>query len=114
MSKKRFVPGRGDIIWLDFNPQSGHEQRGRRPAIVLSPVEYNEKAGLALVCPITSHIKGYPFEVLLPEKAVIKGVIIADQVKSLDWQHRNAEFIEKAPKNVINETIGKFSTLIQF
>lgn len=113
MKKQNYVPERGDIIWLDFNPQSGHEQAGRRPAIVISPVEYNNKVGLALVCPITNRIKDYPFEVRLPENAEISGVIISDQAKSLDWRQRNAEFIAKAPQKIIEETIGKFSTLIQ-
>lgn len=107
-----YCPDRGDLVWLDFNPQSGHEQRGRRPAIVLSPINYNLKVGLALFCPITSQIKGYPFEVLLPESLNISGVIISDQIKSLDWQVRNIEFISKAPKYIIDETIKKFSTLI--
>jgi len=107
-----YCPDSGDLVWLDFNPQSGHEQKGRRPAIVLSPINYNTKVGLALFCPITSQIKGYPFEVLLPESLNIYGVIISDQIKSLDWKVRNVEFISKAPKYVIEETINKFSTLI--
>ncbi|HRS02465.1 MAG TPA: endoribonuclease MazF, partial [Bacteroidota bacterium] len=96
MVEKQYIPDRGDIVWLEFNPQSGHEQKGRRPAIVLSPYEYNLKVGLALFCPITSQVKGYPFEVSLPERFPINGVIISDQIKSLDWKVRNAEFIAKA------------------
>ena len=88
-----YVPRRGDIVWLTFNPQAGHEQAGRRPAVVLSPLSYNAKVGLALLCPITSAVKGYPFEVNLPHGLPISGVILANQVKSLDWQARAVEFI---------------------
>lgn len=76
-----YVPDRGDVVWLDFTPQAGHEQGGRRPAVVLSPVAYNKKVGLALLCPITSQVKGYPFEVLIPSGSPVTGVILADQVK---------------------------------
>ncbi len=89
---------RGDLVWLNFSPQSGHEQAGRRPAICPSPKEYNSKTGLGIFCPITSKVKGYPFEVLLPKELPIRGVILADQIRSLDWKARNAEFISKAPK----------------
>jgi mRNA interferase MazF len=113
MKKAKYCPDRGDIIWLDFNPQSGHEQMGRRPALVISPLMYNKKVGLALICPITSQVKNYPFEVVLPENLKISGVIISDQVKSLDWKVRNAEFIVKAPAGIVAETIGKLSALIK-
>ena len=113
MVEKPYCPDRGDIVWLEFNPQTGHEQKGRRPAIVLSPQEYNLKVGLALVCPITSQVKDYPFEVPQPERFPISGVIISDQIKNLDWNVRNAEFIVKAPKSVIEETINKFITLLE-
>ena len=83
-----YVPRRGDVVWLTFNPQAGHEQAGRRPAVVLSPNAYNAKVGLALLCPITSQVKGYPFEVLLPHGLPVSGAILADQIKSLDWQAR--------------------------
>ncbi|MCK5853096.1 endoribonuclease MazF [bacterium] len=112
MSKAEYCPDRGDIIWLNFNPQSGHEQKGKRPAIVLSPMQYNSKVGLAVICPITNQIKNYPFEVKLPEKLKITGVILSDQIKSLDWKIRNAEFIAKVPGSIVEETINKFSTLI--
>ncbi len=85
-----YVPSRGDVVWLTFNPQSGHEQAGRRPAVVLSPRAYNAKVGLAIFCPVTSKVKGYPFEVALPEGFAVQGVILADQVKSLDWRARRA------------------------
>jgi mRNA interferase MazF len=85
-----YVPERGDVVWITFNPQAGHEQAGYRPAVVLSPKTYNGKVGLALLCPITSQIKGYPFEVEVPEGLSVNGVILSDQVKSLDWKARNA------------------------
>ena len=83
---RRYVPRRGDIVWLSFTPQAGHEQAGRRPALVLSPSAYNRKVGLALFCPVTSRVKGYPFEVTVPKGLSVAGVVLADQVKSLDWQ----------------------------
>ncbi|HLD19608.1 MAG TPA: type II toxin-antitoxin system PemK/MazF family toxin [Candidatus Nanoarchaeia archaeon] len=87
--------GRGDVVWLDFTPTKGHEQSGRRPAVVLSPKEYNEKSGLFLVCPVTSKIKGYPFEVQIGGK--ITGAILVDQLRSVDWKERNAKYIETLP-----------------
>ncbi|MFA5518265.1 MAG: endoribonuclease MazF [Spirochaetota bacterium] len=108
---KTYVPSRGDIVWLNFNPQTGHEQAGKRPAIVLSPKEYNIKTKLAILCPITSKVKGYPFEVLISSKK-ISGVVLADQIKNLDWQARNIEFISTAPEKVIDEISEKLSLLI--
>lgn len=93
MVDNAYVPRRGDIVWIDFNPQKGHEHTGRRPAIVLSPEAYNKKVGLALFCPITRQVKGYPFEVMLPPELSVSGVILADQIKSLDWVARNAAHI---------------------
>lgn len=107
-----YIPDRGDGIWLTFTPQSGHEQAGRRPAIVLSPAAYNGKVGLALVCPITNQIKGYPFEVLLPPDESVTGVILADQVRSLDWRARKAEFITKLSVPIVEETLAKLNTLL--
>lgn len=107
-----YVPRRGDIVWLTFNPQAGHEQAGRRPAVVLSPLSYNAKVGLALLCPITSAIKGYPFEVNLPHGLPISGVILADQVKSLDWQARAVEFICALPDAVTREVLQKIGLLL--
>jgi mRNA interferase MazF len=112
MVKKSYIPDRGDIVWLDFNPQSGHEQAGRRPALVVSPKSYNDKTGLALFCPVTSKIKGYPFEVRLPASGKVNGVVISDQVKSLDWASRNAEFASPANSDVIEEVLDKIKTLI--
>lgn len=107
-----FIPNRGHIVWIDFDPQSGHEQAGRRPAFVVSPAAYNEKIGLALLCPITNQVKGYPFEVALPKGTGVSGVILADQIKSLDWKSRNAEFNCDAPYDVVNLVIEKLATLL--
>ncbi len=106
-----YIPKRGDVVWISFNPQAGHEQAGRRPAIVLSPKAYNQKVGLAILCPITNQAKGYPFEVLLPENVDVTGVILSDQVKSLDWRVRKAEFKESLPKEVVDEVLAKLGTL---
>src|SRR2546425_7609843 len=91
MVAKAYVPDVGDLVWLNFMPQAGHEQAGRRPALVLSPLTYNDKASLAVVCPITSRAKGYPFEVPLPKGLMIAGVVLADHLKSVDWRERRAE-----------------------
>ena len=111
MVTKEYTPERGDIVWLNFDPQSGHEQKGKRPAIVLSPKEYNEKVGLGLFCPITSKEKNYPFEVKISTKK-INGVVLSDQIKSLDWKSRNIEFIAKEKPEKVEEIINKFSVLI--
>lgn len=110
---KRWIPDRGDAVWIDMDPQAGHEQRGRRPAMILSPAEYNGKVGLALLCPITSQIKGYPFEVLVPAGLKVQGAILSDQLKSLDWRARKAAVICSFPVPVIGEVLSKLSTLLQ-
>ena len=107
-----YVPDRGDIVWLTFDPQAGHEQAGRRPALVLSPAAYNKKLGLALFCPITSRKKGYPFEVELTGGGEITGVALADQIRNLDWKARRAEFAETAASQVIADVRAKLKTLI--
>ncbi|MCF8355684.1 MAG: endoribonuclease MazF [Melioribacteraceae bacterium] len=109
---KTKVPDKGDIVWLSFNPQTGHEQSGRRPALVISPQEYNGKTNLAIFCPISSQVKEYPFEVKIPDNLEISGVILSDQVKSLDWKTRKAEFICKLPKAVLTDTLNKINALI--
>lgn len=106
----QYIPARGDIVWLEFTPQTGHEQAGRRPALVISPEAYNAKTGLMLACPITSRIKGYPFEVA--HTGDIKGVILADQVKSLDWRARKAEFVEETSEDAVGEVIEKIQMLL--
>jgi len=108
---KKYIPERGDIVWLNFNPQSGHEQKGKRPAVVISPKQYNEKTGLGLFCPITSKVKNYPFEVKIVNKK-INGVVLSDQVKSLDWETRQIEFIIEADKEKTNEIIDKLGVLL--
>ena len=107
-----YIPNRGDIVWLDFTPQSGHEQRGRRPALVVSKKEYNQKIGLALFCPITSKEKGYPFEVRIAGKK-ITGCVLSDQVKSLDWTVRNVEYIEVSASSVIDDVIERIEVMIK-
>jgi len=107
-----YIPEQNDIIWLNFSPQAGREQANRRPAIVLSPYEYNAKVRLVLVCPITSKVKNYPFEVNIPVGLSISGVVLADQVKSLDWQIRQAEFICKAPDVLTAMVMAKFMPLL--
>ena len=108
-----FVPDRGHLIWLTFSPQSGHEQSGRRPAIVVSPRSYNSKVGLLLACPVTSKAKGYPFEVAIPDGLPISGVVLSDQLRSLDWRAREATLICLAPPEVLAETMAKAATLLQ-
>ena len=108
-----YIPDSGDIVWIMFNPQAGHEQAGHRPALVLSPKAYNGKVSLAILCPITSQIKEYPFEVLIPDGLDIDGAILSDQVKSLDWRARKAEFSCKLPPAAFNEVVQKLSALIR-
>jgi mRNA interferase MazF len=112
MVKQEYSPERGDVVWLNFNPQSGHEQKGKRPAVVISPKEYNEKVGLGLFCPITSKVKNYPFEVKIADEK-IGGVILSDQIKSLDWKTREIEFITKITSAQIDEVISKLSVLLE-
>ena len=102
-----YVPDRGDIVWLDFNPQAG-----RRPALVLSPTAYNTKVGLAIFCPVTNQVKGYPFEVAIPESQKVSGVILSDQVKSLDWRKRNVDFITSLAVETVGEVVAKLRTLL--
>ena len=110
--RHRYIPERGDAVWLTLDPQAGHEQAGRRPAVVVSPSRYNARSGLALFCPVTSRIKGYPFEVLLPSELPIDGVVLSDQVRSLDWRARKASRICALPSATIEEVVGKLQTLL--
>lgn len=112
VGSRAYVPDCGDVVWITLNPQAGHEQAGRRPAVVLSPENYNGKTGLAIFCPVTHQIKGYPFEVLLPAGLPITGAILSDQVKSLDWQVRNAERICALPADTISEVLRKLHILL--
>ena len=107
-----YVPAQGDVVWIDSLPQAGREQSGRRPALILSPRAYNQKTGLAVFCPITSQCKGYPFEVRLPEGLKVCGVILADHVKSMDWNARGSEFLDQLPRAVLEETVAKLNSLL--
>lgn len=112
-----YTPERGDFIWIQFTPQAGHEQAGHEQAghgsaLVVSPRSYNGKVGLALCCPVTSQIKGYPFEVTIPAELNVSGVVLADQVRSLDWRSRQASFICRASDEVVAEVVGKLQTLL--
>jgi mRNA interferase MazF len=109
---QEYAPQRGDVVWISLNPQAGHEQAGRRPAVVLSPLAYNEKVGLAIFCPITSQEKRYPFEVRIPAGLAVTGVVLADQVKSLDWRAREAERMCALPAEVMDEVLGKLNVLL--
>ena len=106
------VPERGDVVWLNFDPRRGREQAGRRPALVLSPRAYNDKVGLAIVCPITSQKKGYPFEVDIPDGHGVTGVILADQVKSLDWRKRNGQKRGSLPLQIVSRTLDLLSKIL--
>src|SRR5262245_35948494 len=110
--KSDYVPERGDAVWITLDPRAGHEQAGRRPALVLSPSAYNGRVGLALLCPITSQVKGYPFEVPLPAGLPAAGVVGADQVKSLDWRARKATRIGAVPEEVVAEVVRRLQTLL--
>jgi len=112
VSAARYVPERGDLLWLTFDPQAGHEQAGRRPALVLSPAAYNRRAIWALVCPITSRAKGYPFEVALPAGLPLSGFVLADHLKSADWAARRAEFAAKVSADVLAEVTAKLRPLL--
>jgi mRNA interferase MazF len=107
-----YVPKRGDVVWLCFDPQAGHEQAGRRPAFVLSPESYNQKTSLFLVCPITSRVKNYPFEVALPRGLLVSGVVLCDQIKSLDWRARMAEFADSTGPAFIGTVLSLILPLI--
>ena len=107
-----YVPARGEVVWISLHPQAGHEQAGRQPAVVLSPAAYNGRVGLALFCPITNQRKGYPFEVGIPAGLRVTGVVLADQVKNLDWRARQAELICALPAETVAEVLAKLATLL--
>ena len=109
-----YVPERGHAVWINFDPQAGHEQSGRRPALVLSPTAYNRRIGLVLVCPITTRVKGYPFEVPVPAGLGVTGVVLADQVKSVDWRARRAGFLCVVPDDVMDEVLAKILSLLPY
>jgi len=109
---RAYVPECGDVVWITLNPQAGREEAGRRPAVVVSPQSYNGKVGLAIFCPVTGQIKGYPFEVLIPTGLPVTGAILSDQVKSLDWRARKAELMCALPARTISEVLEKLATLL--
>ena len=113
VSRRGYVPERGDVVWMMFGPQAGHEQSGRRPCVVMSSSIYNGKTGMALCCPITSHIKGYPFEVLVPAGLkIISGAILADHLRNIDWKTRRAEYLCKLPDKALEEVTEKILLLL--
>ena len=114
MVTSHYIPDGRDLIWLTFDPQAGHEQAGRRPALVLSPKIYNQKSGLALVCPVTNQAKGYPFEVTVPAGFGVSGVILSDHVKSVDWKARRAEKLGICPVEVVNEVLARLAPLLGY
>ena len=111
---RRYIPDRGDFVWLQFSPQAGHEQASRRPAFVLSPASYNKKLGLALFCPITSQVKGYPFEVVIPGGCEVEGTVLSDQIKNLDWRARQVKLISRAPDQVIHEVLARIHAILEY
>ena len=113
MRGEPYAPSRGEIVWLQFEPQAGHEHSGRRPAVIISPREYNQKVGLCLCCPVTSKAKGYPFEVELPPGMKVEGVVLCDQLKSLDWKARNARIIGTLPGRSLKEILARILALVQ-
>jgi len=110
--KARYVPDRGDAVWITLDPQEGREQAGRRPALVLSPAAYNGKVGLALLCPITNQAKGYPFEAAVPTGLRVSGVVLADQIKSLDWRARKVMRICSVADPVVAQVMRRLQTLL--
>ena len=113
MVTREYVPDAGDLIWINFSPQVGHEQAGKRPAVVLSPRSYNGMAGMAVMCPLTTQVKGYPFEVPVPKGNRIHGVIMADQVKSLDWRGRGAQRAGRIPSAILADVLRRIAALLQ-
>jgi mRNA interferase MazF len=111
-AKGTYVPERGDLVWVRFTPQAGHEQAGHRPAVVVSPAAYNRLLGLALVMPVTNRAKGYPFEVPIPAGAAVSGVILADQLKSIDWRARGVQFKGRLDEETMRAAIGRVLALV--
>lgn len=108
-----YIPERGDAIWINFNPQAGHEQSGLRPALILTRKAYNSKSKMVICCPITTQVKGNPIEVAIPDGLEVKGVILPNQIKSLDWASRGAKFIDKIPDDVLNSVLAKINALLR-
>ncbi len=113
MVRREYVPERGDVVWIDFSPPSGHEQGGKRPALVISPLPYHLKSAIALMCPITSKMKGLPFEVPIPEGHDFRGVVLVNHVKSIDWKRRGVTLKGKLPTEIVNDVLERLMTLIE-
>ncbi len=111
-SRTAYVPDRGDVVRISLDPIRGHEQAGSRPVLVLSPADYNRKSQLALICPITNQVKGYPFEVPIPEGLEVTGVVLSDQIRSIDWVARRAEHWTKLDEETVNQVVGKSLALL--
>ena len=111
-SARRYVPENGDVVWIDFDPQIGHEQAGRRPAVIVSLGSYNGPTGLALLCPVTNKSKGFPYEVPLPAGAPVTGVVLADHFKSFDWQARRASFIGTVNQDVLDQILDRLASIL--
>jgi mRNA interferase MazF len=109
-----YAPDAGEFVWLTFDPQAGHEQAGRRPALILSPKLYNQRSGLALACPVTTQAKGYPFEAAVPGGCGVTGVILADQLKSLDWRARGAVRAGRCPAQVMHDVLARIAPLLEY
>jgi len=112
VEKKKYVPQKGDVVWVNLDPAAGHEQKGRRPALVISAIKYNAASGMCLVCPITSVVKTYPFIIELEEKQKTKGAILCDQIKSIDWRARKVTYVEKINKKILENILERISLLI--
>jgi len=108
-----YCPDEGDIVWIDFDPQKGHEQRGHRPALVLTPLAYNRRVRLCVLCPITTEVKGYPFEMPVPPGGTTIGAVLCDQVKNMSWAERRCRFIERAPVGLIDHIRAKVKALLK-
>lgn len=106
------APARGDLVYVNFNPQAGHEQAGKRPGIILSPKSFNHVTGFAIICPITRQQKEYPFEVVLPDGLAFEGVILTDQVKSLDWRARQVQIKGAVSADIVTECLDKIHTFL--
>ena len=112
MVNESYVPDRGDVVWLDLSDRAGHEQAGHRPALVVSPLKYNRTVELALICPITSRIKGFPFEVAIPRQSKVQGVVLADQITSVDWRARGARYFDELPSDLVEKVTRQFQKLL--
>jgi len=111
--RKSYTPERGDLIFVNLSPNGGHEQKGKRPAVVLSPRSYNQKTGMAIVVPVTSRVKGYPFESPLPENIKVSGVALCDQLRQIDWEFRKAQFLDRVPDGTLKIILAKSRALLE-